>query len=184
MHPEVHQKGPGTCPKCGMALEPEDVAPATKVEYVCPMHPEVVSDKPGNCPKCGMALEPMMPSLDAADENPELNDFQHRFWWTLPLTIVVTVFAMFGHRYHWMGAATQSWVELIMSLPIVLWAGAPFFARGWQSVIHRSPNMWTLIGLGTGAAFIYSIIATVAPEAFPDTFKSMGRIGVYFEAAA
>jgi len=185
MHPEVVSDKPGSCPKCGMALEPmiESFAPAA-AEWTCPMHPEVVSDKPGNCPKCGMALEPKMPSLEAMDENPELTDFRHRFWWTLPLTIVVTVLAMFGHRYHWMSATTQTWVELALSVPIVLWAGAPFFVRGWQSVVNRSPNMWTLIGLGTGAAFVYSVVATVVPDAFPETFKSMGRIGVYYEAAA
>jgi len=153
-------------------------------EWTCPMHPEVVSGKPGTCPKCGMALEPKMPSLDAVDENPELHDFRHRFWWTLPLTIVVTMLAMLGHRYHWISATTQNWMELALSLPIVSWAGAPFFVRGWQSIANRSPNMWTLIGLGTGAAFVYSVVATVVPDVFPETFKSMGRIGVYFEAAA
>jgi Cu+-exporting ATPase len=185
MHPEVVSDKPGSCPKCGMALEPmiESFAPQA-AEWTCPMHPEVVSDKPGTCPKCGMALEPEMPSLDADDENPELTDFRHRFWWTLPLTIVVTVLAMFGHRYHWLSATTQTWVELALSAPIVLWAGAPFFVRGWQSVVNRSPNMWTLIGLGTGAAFVYSLVATVVPDVFPETFKSMGRIGVYYEAAA
>ena len=185
MHPEVVSDKPGSCPKCGMALEPmiESFAPQA-AEWTCPMHPEVVSDKPGNCPKCGMALEPKMPSLDAADENPELTDFRRRVWWTLPLTIVVTLLAMFGHRYHWMSATTQTWVELALSAPIVLWAGMPFFIRGWQSVVTRNPNMWTLIATGTGAAFIYSVVATVAPDAFPETFKSMGRIGVYFEAAA
>jgi len=168
-----------------MALEPmiESFAPAT-AEWTCPMHPEIVSDKPGNCPKCGMALEPKMPNLEADDENPELKDFRRRFWWTLPLTIVVTVLAMFGHRYHWFAPTTQTWVELILSTPIVLWAGMPFFVRGVQSVINRSPNMWTLIGLGTSAAFIYSVVATIVPDVFPETFKSMGRIGVYFEAAA
>jgi len=185
MHPEVVSDKPGNCPKCGMALEPmlESFAPQA-AEWTCPMHPEVISDKPGNCPKCGMALEPKMPSLDAEDENPELKDFSRRFWWTLPLTIVVTVLAMFAHRFHWMEVTTQSWVELVLSVPIVLWAGWPFFVRGAQSVINRSPNMWTLIGLGTGAAFLYSVVATVAPGVFPDTFVSMGRIGVYFEAAA
>ena len=151
--------------------------------YTCPMHPEIRQDRPGNCPKCGMALEPELPSLDD-DENPELRDFQRRFWWTLPLTVAVTFLAMFGHRLGWFGMATQSWIELVLSLPIVLWAGWPFFVRGVQSIIHRSPNMWTLIGLGTGAAFIYSVVATVAPEVFPSSFMSMGRVAVYFEAAA
>jgi len=130
-----------------------------------------------------MALEPVLPSLED-DDNPELRDFTRRFWWTLPLTVVVTLLAMFGHRFGWFAMATQSWVELALSLPIVLWAGWPFFARGAQSVLQRSPNMWTLIGLGTGAAFVYSVVATVAPGVFPQSFHSMGRVAVYFEAAA
>jgi len=97
---------------------------------------------------------------------------------------MVTVLAMFGHQLHWFEARTQTWIELVLSLPIVLWAGRPFFVRGWQSVVHRSPNMWTLIALGTGAAFVYSVAATVAPQLFPDSFVSMGRVAVYFEAAA
>ncbi|MEO7885954.1 MAG: heavy metal translocating P-type ATPase [Polaromonas sp.] len=151
--------------------------------YTCPMHPEIRQDHPGHCPKCGMTLEPVMPTLDD-DENPELKDFSRRFWWTLPLTVVVTVLAMFGHQLGWFAMATQSWVELVLSLPIVLWAGWPFFVRGWQSVVNRSPNMWTLIGLGTSAAFIYSVVATVAPTVFPPSFVAMGRVAVYFEAAA
>ncbi len=151
--------------------------------YTCPMHPEVRQDHPGACPKCGMALEPEMPALDDG-ENPELLDFQRRFVWTLPLTVGVTVQAMAGHRLQWFEIATQSWVELVLSLPIVLWAGWPFFERGVQSVIQRSPNMWTLIGLGTSAAFIYSVVATVAPGVFPASFAAMGRVEVYFEAAA
>lgn len=151
--------------------------------YTCPMHPEVRQNGPGTCPKCGMALEPEMPSLDE-DENPELVDFTRRFWWSLPLTIIVTVLAMFGHRLGWFAMATQSWIELVLTIPIVLWAGWPFFERGAQSISNRSPNMWTLISIGTGAAFVYSVVATVAPNAFPATFQSMGRVAVYFEAAA
>ncbi len=151
--------------------------------YTCPMHPEVRQDHPGNCPKCGMTLEPLLPELEE-DENPELRDFQKRFWWTLPLTIVVTFLAMAGHRLRWFDMSVQSWIEFALSLPIVLWAGWPFFSRGWQSVVNRSPNMWTLIGLGTGAAFVYSVAATVTPNAFPDSFISMGRVAVYFEATA
>jgi P-type Cu+ transporter len=151
--------------------------------YTCPMHPEIRQDHPGSCPKCGMALEPVLPSLDD-DENPELADFRRRFWWTLPLTVVVMVLAMFGHRLQWFEMATQSWLELVLSAPIVLWAGWPFFVRGVQSVRKRSPNMWTLIGLGTSAAFVYSVVATVAPRLFPASFVSMGRVAVYFEAAA
>lgn len=151
--------------------------------YTCPMHPEIRQDHPGSCPKCGMTLEPLIPELEE-DENPELSDFRRRFWWTLPLTVVVTILAMAGHRLNWFNMAVQSWIELVLSLPIVLWAGWPFFSRGWQSVVNRSPNMWTLIGLGTGAAFVYSVVATVAPQVFPDSFVSMGRVAVYFEAAA
>ena len=151
--------------------------------YTCPMHPEVRQDHPGNCPKCGMTLEPVMPTLED-DDNPELRDFQHRFWWTLPLTVIVFALAMFGERLQLMDMRTQSWVEFALTSPIVLWAGWPFFTRGWQSVINRSPNMWTLIGLGTGAAYVYSVAATIAPQAFPDSFISMGRVAVYFEAAA
>ncbi|MDO8249841.1 MAG: heavy metal-binding domain-containing protein, partial [Rhodoferax sp.] len=151
--------------------------------YTCPMHPEIRQDHPGNCPKCGMTLEPLLPEL-GDDENPELRDFQRRFWWTLPLTGLVFVLAMFGHRFQWMDMAVQSWIELVLAIPIVLWAGWPFFSRGWLSVVNRSPNMWTLIGLGTGAAFVYSVVATMAPQVFPASFISMGRVAVYFEAAA
>ena len=151
--------------------------------YTCPMHPEIRQDKPGNCPKCGMALEPLIPELEEGEDK-ELIDFQHRFWWTLPLTVVVTLLAMVGHRVELFSMATQSWVEFVLSLPIVLWAGWPFFKRGWESVVNRSPNMWALISLGTGAAFVYSVVATFAPQVFPDSFISMGRVAVYFEAAA
>ena len=151
--------------------------------YTCPMHPEIRQDHPGNCPKCGMSLEPVMPALDEA-RNPELLDFQRRFWWTLPLTVVVAVLAMAGHRLGWFEMATQSWIELVLTAPIVLWAGWPFFVRGAHSVLNRSPNMWTLIGLGTGSAFVYSVVATVSPQVFPASFVSMGRVSVYFEAAA
>ena len=130
-----------------------------------------------------MTLEPLLPELDEG-ENVELVNFQRRFWWTLPLTVLVTFLAMGGHRLKWFDMAAQSWIELALSLPIVLWAGWPFFARGWQSVVNRSPNMWTLIGLGTGAAFVYSAVATIAPQVFPMSFVSMGRVAVYFEAAA
>jgi Cu+-exporting ATPase len=165
------------------APAPAAAAAAAGTVYTCPMHPEIRQDHPGNCPKCGMTLEPVMPSLDD-EANPELADFTHRFWWTLPLTAIVAVLAMFGHQLGWMAMGTQSWVELVLSAPIVLWAGWPFFVRGAQSVVNRSPNMWTLISLGTGSAFVYSVVATVAPQVFPDSFVSMGRVAVYFEAAA
>jgi P-type Cu+ transporter len=151
--------------------------------YTCPMHPEIRQDKPGNCPKCGMALEPELPSLEEED-NPELKDFRRRFWWTLPLTAVVVVLAMAAHRLQWLAPSVQSWVELLLSAPVVLWAGWPLLIRGAQSIANRSPNMWTLIGLGTSAAFIYSVVATVAPQVFPVSFVEDGRVGVYFEAAA
>ena len=170
---------PGAAPAA--PVTPPEPEPAGTI-YTCPMHPEIRQDHPGNCPKCGMTLEPVMPTLND-DENPELASFSRRFWWTLPLTVIVTTLAMFGHRLGWVDMATQSWIELVLSLPVVLWAGWPFFVRGAQSVLQRSPNMWTLISLGTGAAFVYSVVATVAPGVFPASFISMGRVAVYFEAA-
>lgn len=162
---------------------PADTPPAAAgTLYTCPMHPEIRQDHPGNCPLCGMTLEPLLPDLDE-DENPELRDFKRRFWWTLPLTAVVFVLAMFGHRFQWMDMAVQSWVELVLATPVVLWAAWPFFLRGWKSLVNLSPNMWTLISLGTGSAFVYSVVATMAPQVFPDSFISMGRVAVYFEAA-
>ena len=129
-----------------------------------------------------MALEPLLPTAEA-DDNPELRDFSRRFWWTLPLTIAVTVLAMFGHRFGWMSPSNQSWVELVLSAPVVLWAAWPFFARCGRSIRDASPNMWTLIGIGVGAAFAYSVAATVAPQRFPESFVAHGRVAVYFEAA-
>jgi len=147
------------------------------------MHPEIRQPTPGNCPKCGMTLEPLVPSLDD-EENPELADLRRRFWWTLPLTVVATLMAMFGHRLVHGGLPRQSWLELLLTTPVILWAGWPFFARGVQSIGNRSPNMWTLIGLGVTAAYVYSLVATVAPGIFPPGFAMDGRIGVYYEAAA
>ncbi len=162
---------------------PGEATISTGAIYMCPMHPQIRRNRPGDCPICGMALEPLLPSLDADDDS-ELRDFARRFWWTLPLTIVVALLAMFGPRAGLLSPSIQSWVELVLSLPIVLWAGAPFFARGAQSIINRSPNMWTLIALGTGAAFVYSVVATALPQIFPASFMAHGRIGVYYEAAA
>ncbi|MDO9201991.1 MAG: heavy metal-binding domain-containing protein, partial [Hydrogenophaga sp.] len=176
-HEHRHAGSPGT------PASPPVTSPLEGTVYTCPMHPEIRQDQPGNCPKCGMSLEPVMPALDET-ENPELLDFQRRFWWTLPLTVVVAVLAMFGHNLGWFEMATQSWIELVLTAPVVLWAGWPFFVRGAQSVLNRSPNMWTLISLGTGSAFVYSVVATAAPQVFPDSFVSMGRVSVYFEAAA
>jgi P-type Cu+ transporter len=164
--------------------DPEHAAAAPEgTIYTCPMHPEIRRPGPGNCPICGMTLEPVMPSLEEG-ENPELADFRRRFWWTLPLTIVATLMAMFGHRLVHGGLPGQSWLELLLTTPVILWAGWPFFVRGVQSIKNRSPNMWTLIGLGVTAAYVYSVVATVAPGVFPPGFLMDGRIGVYFEAAA
>ncbi|MCK9381372.1 MAG: heavy metal translocating P-type ATPase [Sulfuritalea sp.] len=151
--------------------------------YTCPMHPEIRQPTPGNCPKCGMTLEPVLPALDD-EENPELTDFRRRFWWTLPLTVVVTVLAMAGHGLEALAPQNQSWVELILASPVVLWAGWPFFVRGVRSVATRNPNMWTLIGSGTASAYGYSVVATLAPHLFPASFVVHSRVGVYFEAAA
>ena len=151
--------------------------------YTCPMHPQVRQPQPGHCPICGMALEPELPSLEEGP-SPELVDFSHRFWRTLPLTAIVTVLAMAGHRLQWLAPAVQSWVELVLSAPVVWWAGWPFFVRWRQSLLNRSPNMWTLIGTGVGIAWLYSAVATIVPQAFPASFVEHGRVGVDFEAAA
>lgn len=160
----------------------ESVVPGA--EYTCPMHPEIRQIGPGTCPKCGMALEPMLPDFEQEEDNVEYRDFRRRFWSSLPLTMIVVVLAMAGHRFEGLPPLVRTWGELLLSLPVVLWAGVPFFVRGWQSLVHRSPNMWTLISLGTGAAFGYSVVAALAPGLFPQSFVAHGRIGVYFEAAA
>ncbi len=166
-------------------LQPEKPAITDSgTEYTCPMHPEIRQMGPGNCPKCGMALEPVLPDLATEDDNSEYRDFRRRFWFSLPLTVVVVFLAMAGHLLGGLSPTLRSGVELVMSVPVVLWSGWPFFVRGAQSVVHRSPNMWTLISLGTGAAFLYSVVATLAPGLFPLSFMAHGRIGVYFEAAA
>ena len=165
-------------------LEPREPEPADPgAWYTCPMDPEVRQLGPGTCPKCGMALETEMPSLED-DGNPELTDFSRRFWWTLPFSFAVFILAMFGHGREWVPAHWQNWIELMLAVPVVLWAGRPFLERGVQSIVNRSPNMWTLIGLGTSAAFTYSVVATLAPQLFPESFVMNGRVGVYFEAAA
>ncbi len=166
-------------PRTEIAVE----SAASGTQYTCPMHPEILQDKPGTCPICGMALEPMMPSLDDG-ENPELTDFRRRFWWTLPLSIAVLIIAMAGHLLPGLSASTRTWLELLLSTPVVLWAGWPFFQRWAQSIANRSPNMWTLIGTGVGAAFGFSLVATFAPDLFPAAFREHGRVGVYYEAAA
>lgn len=165
-----------------LASEPVQDLPSGTI-YTCPMHPQIRQPTQGNCPICGMSLEPMMPSLED-EENPELVDFRHRFWWTLPLTIVVSSLAMASHRFFPEGIPYQNWIELALSTPVVLWAGKPFFERCFQSIVRRSPNMWTLIGFGVTAAYGYSVLATLAPGIFPSAFMEHGRVGVYYEAAA
>ncbi|MDP9198767.1 MAG: YHS domain-containing protein, partial [Pseudomonadota bacterium] len=167
-------------------LKPETIPvepAAAGARYTCPMHPEIVRDVPGSCPICGMALEPLMPTLDD-DEQPELADFRRRFWWTLPLTISVFALAMLGHPLGVPPPEVRVWLELALSAPVVLWAGWPFFVRWARSIATRNPNMWTLIGTGVGAAFLYSLAATVVPHWFPESFREHGQVGVYFEAAA
>lgn len=157
--------------------------PVPGTRYTCPMHPEIIRDAPGACPICGMALEPVLPTLD--DEgSPELADFTRRFWYTLPATLVVLALAMVGHRLGAIDATTRTWVELVLSTPVVAWAAAPFFVRWASSLRTGQLNMWTLIGTGVGAAYLYSVVATIAPGIFPDSFREHGRVGVYFEAAA
>ncbi|WP_331713499.1 heavy metal translocating P-type ATPase [Noviluteimonas gilva] len=163
-------------------LADDKVPTSADTIYTCPMHPQIRQRGPGVCPICGMALEPEMPTLDD-DENPELRDFSHRFWWTLPLTVVVFVLGMFGDRLP-LSVGTRSWAELILASPVVLWAGWPFFVRCMHSIRNRSPNMWTLIGIGVAAAYAYSTVAVIAPELFPPSFHAHGRVAVYFEAAA
>jgi len=189
MDPEVRQEGPGTCPKCGMALEPETIAaPATRTEYVCPMHPEIVRDEPGDCPICGMALEPRTAAVE--ETNPELEDMTRRFWWSTALAAPVFVLAMVADLAPQFAARVISghalhWLELALATPVVLWGGWPFFVRGWQSVVNRHLNMFTLIALGVGIAWIYSVVATLAPGIFPPSLQMPdGTVAVYFEAAA
>ena len=188
MHPDVRQPGVGECPKCGMALEPEMPALPTRTQYTCPMHPEIVRDEPGDCPICGMALEPMTVTLEEED-NPELVAMTRRFWVSAALTVPLVVVAMgemVGVSFDWLGSARElGWVQLGLATPVVLWGGWPFFARGYQSVERRSLNMFTLIGLGTGVAYAYSVVAAVLPEVFPASFRGEhGEVAVYFEAAA
>ncbi|SEG17990.1 Cu+-exporting ATPase [Thauera chlorobenzoica] len=187
-HPHDHPS-PGQDTDPGRYLAPETSQPSTEpapvpgTEYTCPMHPEIRQIGPGTCPKCGMTLEPVMPGLEEGD-NPELTDFRRRFWWTLPLTVIVTAIAMSGGFFDPILGAARPWVELALATPVVLWSGWPFFVRCAQSIGNRSPNMWTLIGLGVGAAYLYSVVATVAPEVFPSSFRMGEHVAVYFEAAA
>ena len=189
MHPEVRSDKPGSCPKCGMALEPVRIAPPKqKVEYTCPMHPEIVRDVPGNCPICGMALEPRTVSLDE-EENHELVDMRRRFWISVVLTIPVFLIGMSdmipgSPLQQVVPMRTLAWIQLALASPVVLWGGWPFFVRAWQSVVNRSLNMFTLIGLGVAVAYLYSVTATIFPDVFPHSFRHGGSVPVYFEAAA
>jgi Cu+-exporting ATPase len=187
MHPDVQADKPGSCPKCGMALERATVA-APKRQYTCPMHPEIVRDEPGSCPICGMALEPIQSRED--DDTSELDDMTRRFWVSTVLTLPLFVYAMGemipGQPFeHLLAAAWRQWLQLALAAPVVLWGGWPFFVRGWQSVRTLNLNMFTLIALGVGVAFTFSLIATIVPGAFPDAFRSAaGEVAVYYEAAA
>jgi Cu+-exporting ATPase len=184
MHPEVRQNAPGSCPKCGMALE--SVSPVSaSVEYTCPMHPEVVSDQPGSCPKCGMALEPRNAS---SEDSSELDDMTHRFKFSVILAAPVFVIAMVVDllpQFMPLSMPVVQWLEFALATPVVLWGGWPIFQRGWASLVNRSLNMFTLIALGVGVAWIYSVVAILLPGIFPHTMHTMGGlVPVYFEAAA
>lgn len=189
MDPEVSQIGPGSCPKCGMALEPAvHTAPAARTQYTCPMHPEIVRSEPGNCPICGMALEPREIAA-AEEENPELADMRRRLWISvvlampLLLRMVLDLLPSMPLR-HLLTAHIWAWIEFALATPVVLWCGWPFFVRGWQSVVNRSLNMFTLIAMGTGAAYVYSAVATLLPHVFPPSFRAEGGdLALYFEPA-
>ena len=189
MCPEVHELKPGACQSCGMALEPDVPVFATRTEYTCPMHPEIVSSEPGSCPICGMALEPRTVAA-TQEENPELRDMSLRFWIGVVLTMPLLAIAMGSMIWPHelmpvLDGPRLPWLELVLATPVVLWCGLPFFQRFWSSLVNRSPNMFTLIGLGTGVAYAYSVVATVAPSVFPESLRKMGGYpDVYFEAAA
>ena len=158
-------------------------------QYTCPMHPEIVRDGPGSCPKCGMALEPMGVPTGDEGPNPELVDFTRRLWvsglLSVPL-LLISMGPMVGLPFRdWIGEPTATWVELALATPVVLWAAIPFFHRGYESIVNRSPNMWTLISIGVGTAYLYSVVATLFPDVFPHQFRGHGdTVPVYFEASA
>ena len=190
MHPEVRQDKQGSCPKCGMALEPIAISPPKeKIEYTCPMHPQIVRDAPGNCPICGMALEPRTVSL-AEEENKELKDMRRRFWVSALLTFPALVIGMSelipgAPLQRLIPPTITAWIQLVITTPVILWGGWPFFERLWQSILNRSPNMFTLIGLGVGVAYGYSLVATIFPDIFPHSFRGHGdSVPVYYEVAA
>jgi Cu+-exporting ATPase len=190
MDPEVRQSKPGACPKCGMALEPLTIAPpAIRTEYVCPMHPEIIRPEPGSCPICGMALEPRNVTLEE-EANPELIDMTRRFWIGVVLTAPIFFLAMSdlipGQPVErLLPMKLLNWIQLVLATPVVLWCGRPFFERGWASIVNRNLNMFTLIAIGVGTAYAYSVVATLFPGLFPHSFRGHGgEVGVYFDAAA
>jgi len=188
MCPDVREAQSGSCPSCGMSLEPEiQTDSVARVEYVCPMHSAVVRDETGTCPDCGMALEPRTVMLDDA-QNPELADMTRRFWIAAALSLPVFTLAMgemiVGATALPLGRAASNWLQFVCATPVVLWAGRPFFERGWASIVNRSPNMFTLIALGVGAAFLYSVGATLVPASFPEGFQMAGGVEPYFDTAA
>jgi P-type Cu+ transporter len=183
MDPEVREAKPGACPRCGMALEPETV------EYTCPMHPEIVRGGPGNCPICGMALEPRVAAGIHAEDDSELRSMQRRFWVGLALSIPLLALSMGSmvavSPLHNLAPGWLEWLQLVLATPVVLWGGWPFFERGWASIVNRHLNMFSLIAMGTGTAYLYSVIATLAPGIFPPSFLVHGgRPEVYFEVSA
>lgn len=183
MDPEVREHRPGPCPKCGMALEPE------AVEYTCPMHPEIIRNAPGNCPICGMALEPRVAAGVHAEDDSELRSMTRRFWGGVVLSIPLLVLSMGGMAggsfLHRLPAGWMEWLQLALATPVVLWGGWPFFQRGWASLVNRHLNMFTLIAMGTGTAYVYSLIGTLVPGIFPESFFGHGgRPEVYFEVSA
>jgi P-type Cu+ transporter len=186
MDPEVRQMGPGICPKCGMALEPVTFEmPATRVEYTCPMHPEIVRSEPGPCPICGMALEPR--EVTGEEVNPELVDMKRRLWVAGILTAPLLVLMVLGMvpGAHWLSSTATGWIQFALATPVVVWAGWPFFERGWASVVNRHLNMFTLIALGTGAAYLFSVVALLVPFSIPASFRLHGgEAPLYFEPAA
>lgn len=189
MHPEIQQNGQGSCPKCGMALEPATfMPPPAKIEYTCPMHPEIVRDQPGSCPICGMALEPR--TVTGEEKNEELIDMTRRFKIGVVLTVPLLLLAMSDlipgqPVQHAISMRVLGFIQLALATPVVLWGGWPFFQRGWGSVVHRSLNMFTLIAIGTGVAYWYSVIGTFLPGIFPSSFRGHdGEVGVYFEVSA
>ncbi len=188
MHPEVVSDHPSSCPKCGMALELAMPSLETKTIYTCPMHSEIQQDHPGSCPKCGMTLEPMTVVPGGEDDDSELIDMSRRFWVGLLLGLPVLMLAMapmFLPAFEqYLSSRTSQWIQLILSTPVVLWGGWPFFVRGWQSVLNWNPNMFTLVALGTGAAYLYSVFAFFFPQFLPESFLVNGQPEVYFEAAA